>query len=58
MDSILNNTLIDIGSAAEIEKWSRILNCMKEDLIKAVMDIGPKANIVNYYLELNRKKLE
>jgi hypothetical protein len=57
METLKQNDIIDISNQTEIEKWCAVLNCDKKDLIKAVIDIGPAANIVNDYLSLNRKKI-
>lgn len=53
----LSDKTIDIGRSSEIKKWCKLLNCLEKDLIKAVLEIGPAAHIVDDYLSLNRKKL-
>jgi len=52
----MRDLIIDIGKPAEIKKWCKTLNCDEKDLIKAVIEIGPLAHIVNDYLQLNRLK--
>ncbi len=52
----LTNKQIDISKDDEINYWSTVLSCTKEDLIQSVLTIGNSATIVNTYLQLNRKK--
>jgi hypothetical protein len=47
---------IDISKPSEIKKWCKALNCSERDLIKAIIEIGPVAHIVDDYLQLNRLK--
>lgn len=39
-----------------LEEWSMILNCEKDDLLKAMSIMGSSVRAVDDYLVLNRRK--
>lgn len=49
---------IVIHDQLSLKKWSEQLNCLEEDLIKAVQVIGNSTRAVDDYLIMNRRKLE
>jgi hypothetical protein len=53
----IKNGNIDILKKEELKVWCERLNCKEDDLIDAVLKIGSCPNMVDMYLELNRKKL-
>jgi hypothetical protein len=49
---------IVIHDKLSLKKWSEDLNCLEEDLLKAVQVIGNSTRAVDDYLIMNRRKLE
>jgi hypothetical protein len=50
--------IIDLEDNSEIEFWCKQLNCTKENLKYAVSRIGHSPIKINYFLELNRLKIQ
>ena len=41
---------VDVGSAAQIERWSQALGVTDEALMKAVQVVGPRVDLIKDYL--------
>lgn len=49
-------TNIDISDEQNLMYWTRIFNCSRENLIKAVLEVGTNISKVDTFLVLNRMK--
>ena len=51
------DTIINLEKKSDINFWCKALNCTEENLFFATSRIGYSAKIVNYFLQLNRLKI-
>jgi hypothetical protein len=52
----LRDKQINISEKREVIYWADTLQCQENDLINAVLKIGPSAKMVDDFLILNRQK--
>ena len=51
------DTIMNLEKKSDINFWCNVLNCTEENLFFATSRIGYSAKIVNYFLQLNRLKI-
>lgn len=49
--------VVNITKTEDFTYWCDMLECKKEDLIAAITSVGNSYNCINYFLEMNKKKI-